>query len=564
MIDDLTYDDTASSWVIRLRLTIGNSSAHVPAVTDWYALIDPAYPLGLVEFYPAEHGGLHATFRHMKGNWSVGMPWRTGMPCLDRRGRWLGSAEFSGQPNTAVGKIRFYAEAALRWLDCAARDALTDDDEAFELPAFPVEFAPVIGFDESSDRLERWKTHFGSSGRCVIRRVRKDVYALDGFLLRNKSAALDRWGTHIAAIDDVSPTFWLTLPRMPVIAPWDVPKTWGELRKAATDMGVDLDLQLKWIYRKCREARHSGTQCVFVGFPIPEFYDGPQQQMHWQPLYLPAPLSGSAFEYARAGDKLVWKLQLEQTLPDDKVLEWGTSENWSESRLRVRGALDEKLRTMRIVLIGSGALGAALAEMLVREGVNDLLLLDYDKLEIGNLRRHTLTMDDAGQYKSLALAKRLNAASPFARVRWGSGYPRRRSDDGALFEGVDLIIDCTANEDVIGHLARRLHDEKQRWFFSGSFNLEADRLFLYTEFGKGVSASRYTAAMRRPLVEEREKLDPKRLNEMQSAGCWNPVFPAPWSNIQVMAAEMLRGIERAVKLGTSPENSVETIPLRAA
>jgi hypothetical protein len=70
--------------------------------------------------------------------------------------------------------------------------------------------------------------------------------------------------------------------------------------------------------------------------------------------------------------------------------------------------------------------------------------------------------------------------------------------------------------------------------------------------------------MRRPLAEEREKLDPKRLNEMQCAGCWNPVFPAPWSNIQVMAAEMLRGIERAVKRGTSPENSLETIPFRAA
>jgi hypothetical protein len=565
VLDSVTYDDASSSWVIHLRLTIAASSAFVPTITDWYVLVDPAYPLGYVNFHPAEQGGLRSSFRHMQWNDSTGGLWRSGVPCLDRPGRWLGSLEFAGQPNSALGRLRFHTKVALQWLDLAARGALTDADEPFELPRFTDESDPsVVGFDESRDRYARWQSLLGRAGRCTIRRVCDSAFALDSLLVRGEAVLPSRWGARISQIEDTLPAFWISLPRLPVVAPWDVPKTWGQLRGFAQEMRVDFDTLLKWVYHKIHEARLNGGQCLFIGFPIPDVCDGESVQMHWQPLALPAPVTGDVLKHARPGSQGAWPFQLARTLSDEKALQWLPSENWSEERLRVRGSLDDALRTSRIVLIGAGALGCALAEMLVREGVNDLLILDFDKLEMGNLRRHVLTIEEIGVSKSAALAARLNSVSPFARVRFGGLYPQSAEEQDALLENADVVIDCTANEDVIGHLSRWRGDGRQRWFFVGSFGVDARRLFLYTERGDRPDAARYKSEMRIPIREERAIVEERGLSAMHGAGCWNPVFPARWSDVQSLAAEMLHAMERVVLEGAAPAPQLDIIWLRTA
>src|ERR1700681_71628 len=221
VLDDVTRDDASSSWVIHLRLTTATSSSFVPATTDWYVLVDAKYPLGHLNFHPAEKGGLHLSFHHMKQNDYTGGLWRRGVPCLDRPGRWLGSLEFSTQPDSAVGRLRFHAEAALRWLDLAARNALTDNEEPFELPHFTDESdASIVGFDESKDRFSSWEPRLGRAGLCTLRRVREAAFASDAFLLRGELALPSRWGTRISGIKDTLPAFWISLPKMPVIEPW--------------------------------------------------------------------------------------------------------------------------------------------------------------------------------------------------------------------------------------------------------------------------------------------------------------------------------------------------------
>jgi hypothetical protein len=44
-------------WVLRCRLSPPvDPAGPVPASTDWYVLVDAAYPWGSVKFYPAEDG----------------------------------------------------------------------------------------------------------------------------------------------------------------------------------------------------------------------------------------------------------------------------------------------------------------------------------------------------------------------------------------------------------------------------------------------------------------------------------------------------------------------------
>jgi ThiF family len=67
-------------------------------------------------------------------------------------------------------------------------------------------------------------------------------------------------------------------------------------------------------------------------------------------------------------------------------------------------------------LIGAGAVGSAFAELLVRGGVHRLLVLDSEGVQVGNLTRHSLTMEHVGTPKALGLATRLNKISPHATV----------------------------------------------------------------------------------------------------------------------------------------------------
>ncbi|MGH7744155.1 MAG: ThiF family adenylyltransferase [Candidatus Dormibacteria bacterium] len=559
IVEPLTYDEEGSLWVLRMRLTIGTSSDLVPAVTEWYVLIDLAYPSGLAEFHPAQDGGIHATFRHMKKNRPTDRPWRSGVPCLDRPGRWLGNAALSGQPNDAVGKLSFHTEAALRWLDFAARDALTEADERFELPGFAEKSAEVIGFDESPDRLARWAQVFGRSGRVALRKMSDGTYVVDHFSLGDAIVHPSRWGAHFTALTDVSNAFWITLPEMPMVAPWASPVTWGEFRTVVRKMGVNLDELLKLVYRRIRRGREGDVAMLLVGFPIPDLYDGPTLQVHWQPLRLPEAIGTGNGPVSRFSDKTVWKLQRANTLADEAAIEWGWSENWSEETLRIRGSLDERLRRSRIALVGAGALGSALAEMLVREGCRHVDVFESDWLEVGNLRRHTLTLNDIGMRKSLALAEHLNGVSPFANVRGFAGISDS-SDDLDIIREADVVIDCTANEDVIATLSRVLRDGRNRWFFSGAFGVDADRLFLYSERGVGVDLGYYRSEMAAPLAEEWKKIDERGLNEMQNAGCWNPVYPGKWSAIQVRASEMLSAIETTVASGKAEEKALSIIP----
>ena len=77
----------------------------------------------------------------------------------------------------------------------------------------------------------------------------------------------------------------------------------------------------------------------------------------------------------------------------------------------------EKLRAAKVLIVGVGALGTRLAELLGRAGVGDLTLVDRDLVELSNLQRQTLfTSADLGRPKALAAAEHLTAIDPGLKV----------------------------------------------------------------------------------------------------------------------------------------------------
>jgi molybdopterin-synthase adenylyltransferase len=106
-----------------------------------------------------------------------------------------------------------------------------------------------------------------------------------------------------------------------------------------------------------------------------------------------------------------------------------------------------RLRRARVVIVGCGALGSTLAEMMGRAGVGSLSVIDRDYVEESNLQRQSLfDEDDAarGLPKAAAAEAHLRAINSDVAVR---GVVADLAADNAaeLVRGADIVLDGTDN-----------------------------------------------------------------------------------------------------------------------
>lgn len=115
-----------------------------------------------------------------------------------------------------------------------------------------------------------------------------------------------------------------------------------------------------------------------------------------------------------------------------------------------------RLAAARALLVGCGALGAAIADQLVRAGVGHLTVVDRDIVELTNLQRQTLFAESdaaAGLPKAVAAAGRLRAVNSAVEVvpvvaDVHSGNVEDLLDGrlpGQSSHAADLILDGTDN-----------------------------------------------------------------------------------------------------------------------
>ena len=77
----------------------------------------------------------------------------------------------------------------------------------------------------------------------------------------------------------------------------------------------------------------------------------------------------------------------------------------------------EKLRSARVAIAGLGGLGSNIAVSLTRAGVGELLLVDFDRVEISNLNRQQYDTGDLGRLKTEALRERLLRINPYITLK---------------------------------------------------------------------------------------------------------------------------------------------------
>src|SRR5258705_969580 len=107
----------------------------------------------------------------------------------------------------------------------------------------------------------------------------------------------------------------------------------------------------------------------------------------------------------------------------------------------------DRLSNSRALIIGSGALGSAQAEMLSRAGVKQLRIVDRDFVESSNLQRQTMfTESDAEQRlpKAVACSNHIGQINSDIQVE-AIVEDVNNSNIERLIENCDIVIDGTDN-----------------------------------------------------------------------------------------------------------------------
>lgn len=115
-----------------------------------------------------------------------------------------------------------------------------------------------------------------------------------------------------------------------------------------------------------------------------------------------------------------------------------------DRQVRIEGWDQENLTKAKIVIVGVGATGCEVAKNLALMGIGKLVLVDNDVVELSNLSRQMLFLDDnLGEPKAIVAADRLRKMNPLVKVE--PIFDDVRNLDESIFEETDVIVSCLDN-----------------------------------------------------------------------------------------------------------------------
>ena len=102
-----------------------------------------------------------------------------------------------------------------------------------------------------------------------------------------------------------------------------------------------------------------------------------------------------------------------------------------------------------VVVLGLGALGSRSIELLARAGVKNFIIIDRDIVDITNLQRQTLYVEeDLNKEKSSQIKNHLLAIDKTLKIKEFTLDLDNKNIDKFIPKNADLILDCTDNYDA--------------------------------------------------------------------------------------------------------------------
>lgn len=522
LIEDLYKID--NNYCLKVRITInGEGSVYVPKSSDWYIVFDG----NDVDFYPSNTNSITATFQHQALNeLKENLPFRLGKPCLDTPSDslYLPSSHYS-EPLTGK-KFYWYLQRMLKWLDDAAQNKLVKAGDQFELPVVPYNIKEILLYKEG--QISDWSDFNADCGYAYLKNLtlaNRKYLVLDKIFDKTttKTCSAPEWGSLKEDFRGKVLAAWIKLKDLPVIKPWQYPKTWEELVDACHRQNISIERKMAGLLNK----RLGKISNLLLVAPIPERIGDQPKSYYWMQIILPAinfPCKG----FRNSVDGLLHYLKA-RALKSPLLI--GATQNCDDAAIRTRGSVDKVIKELNFCVIGCGALGSMLCESLTRMGIKNLHIIDSDCVNIGNLARHISTLDDIGEFKTESLIKRLVKINP--SILLSSSAEELSQNNVDKLSGYDVIIDCTGNNSVVSVLQKCTY-KSNKTFYIGAFTYGAKKFCYYRCVGNTLDGEAY---FRKTLEFFNSAVEGLGEGEMawEGIGCYHPVFPAMYSDVSVWA-----------------------------
>ena len=119
------------------------------------------------------------------------------------------------------------------------------------------------------------------------------------------------------------------------------------------------------------------------------------------------------------------------------------------TKLAVGNELYSLIETKKVLIAGLGGVGGSAFEGLLRIGINDIIAIDMDVVELSNLNRQTLyNLSDISLKKAECAEKYAKLINPLAKIDAKSDKIIAGYFNSPEFENVDYILDCIDDVDA--------------------------------------------------------------------------------------------------------------------
>lgn len=569
VLQNWQWNSKLKRWFIKIATSVNsNNKGKIPDNLTWYVVVGENYPEGIVKIYPDANSEFNVTFEHQANNGEAENElWRKGSLCLESPLKCLGRYDFDLEPMDVEHRLWWNVQRAIDWIHAVNDDTLVEKGDPFELPEFNIDLASYCVFSENESSFNDWQDEFNNYGIAGLSEFsfKPSKYFVKEF--RNKYNKLFKkvnWGNFLSENkgkgkpEKLLIALWVMLKEIPVINYWQAPNFYGELFKACEKQGIDLKYII--INELAHYIRDGDHHILLLGFPIPKKIGGKESLVHWQAIKLPVftPIkestppthenrgrrrnknlsrhskgSGSHDRAMRSNDRTKFTKLTK--------IEWIKSQNWDINEITNRGRLSEDITSKKILIIGIGTLGASIAELLARSAVPNISILDNDKLEIGNLSRHPLTLTDIGKNKTEQMEKYLNLLNPHIQVTAINGELNCSQKIFDILTEHDLIIDCTGEANVLKTL-NKMKFENDKILVSFSIGIEAKRLYLSLQSSKNFKLDKFYQVISPWIKKEKDEIAQLGLPR-DGIGCWSSIFPARYDDILLASSTALKVIE---------------------
>jgi proteasome lid subunit RPN8/RPN11 len=412
------------------------------------------------------------------------------------------------------------------------------EDQHYEYSPFQSKGSVTFIFDEKNFDSSRFDTPFGDFKYSILNCNTDNTNTITHFTAIAQSIANKNyfWSKNYQKQRTYTGC-WVFLEREPVHKKKHRFTSWKDLAPLLPEGFSDFlkNFCKRLANYKLIPARAEQNILLAIGYKIPI---ANSFEMHWDMVLLP-----------RSDFSRKFKATNSSIHNYEKPVLWEATYNASYERFFGRGAVDKSLANKKTLIIGLGAIGSSLAEILTRGGASTIDLSDVDIIEAGNVCRSVYNFNDICFNKAATLRDKLRSISPFVDVSIVENIEAASLRNGSMkdmYERLaiyDVIYDCTANNEIVQILT--------------NFRL-AGTVFYISISNKAKEMVCVCNKDNTNIIGRRNQMlysfgDYRASEYREGTGCWHPTFEASYFDINQLLNYTIKKINSFYKISCDPK-----------